>query len=108
MVPPVLGADMKRREFITALGSAAVAWPFAAQAQQQAMPIVGFLSGVSPNASVERVRAFRQGLKDTGYIEGENVAIEYRWAEGRYDRLPASVMRLRLFTRSPRRRGRAR
>src|SRR5205823_1676285 len=57
-----------RRAFITVLGSAAVAWPFAAQAQQQAMPIIGFLSGVSPNASVERVRAFRQGLKDTGYI----------------------------------------
>jgi len=83
-----------RRAFITVLGSAAVAWPFAAQAQQQAMPIIGFLSGVSPNASVERVRAFRQGLKDTGYIEGENVTIEYRWAEGRYDRLPALVAEL--------------
>ena len=86
-----------RREFITVLGSAAVAWPFAAQAQQQAMPIIGFLSGVSPNASVERVRAFRQGLKDTGYIEGENVTIEYRWAEGRYDR-PRRHLRSGLYS----------
>src|SRR5262249_19782261 len=72
-----------RRELLVAVGGAA-AWPLAARAQQPKMPLIGFLSGVSPDANVDRVRAFRQGLKETGYLEGENVAIEYRWAEGRY------------------------
>jgi ABC-type uncharacterized transport system substrate-binding protein len=79
---------VRRREFITLLGGAAAAWPLAANAQQQAMPVVGFLSAVSPDGYSERLRGFRQGLKDTGHIEGESLAIVYRWAENQFDRLP--------------------
>src|SRR5712692_4174240 len=86
--------QLKRREFVTLLGGAAVGWPIAVRAQQPAMPVIGFLNGGTPEGYARMVAAFQQGLKELGYVVGENIAIEFRWARGHYDLLPALASEL--------------
>src|SRR5262245_47918211 len=84
-----MASHIERRKFLVTLGGAASAWPLAAGGQQRSMPVVGFLSAVSPDAFTERLRAFREAMTETGYVEGENVTVVYRWAENQINQLPA-------------------
>jgi len=99
------GASTRRREFITLLGGTAAVWPIVVRAQQSTMPVIGFLRSSPLNISIPLVAAFRQGLKEAGFNEGQNVAIEFRYADNQIDRLPALVDH---FIQSPRWRGRSR
>jgi putative tryptophan/tyrosine transport system substrate-binding protein len=98
--------DLGRRQFITLLSGAAAAWPVTAHAQQGGrLPVVAFLNSASPAGYVPMVTAFGQGLKETGYVEGQNVAVEYRWAEGQYDRVPVIALELKRLAFSHRSEG---
>src|SRR5262245_14384051 len=93
-----MAIHIRRREFVFTLGGAAATWPLAARAQQRAMPVVGIMSARSANDSARVVAAFRQGLAEMNYVEGRNVVIEFRWAEGQHDRLPALARELVAYT----------
>jgi putative ABC transport system substrate-binding protein len=84
-----MAIHIRRREFIFTLGGAAAAWPLAARAQQPSVPVIGYIGSTSPGPYADRVGVFRQGLNETGFVEGRNVAIEFRWAENEFDRMPA-------------------
>jgi ABC-type uncharacterized transport system substrate-binding protein len=86
-----MAINIARRKFIASLGGTALAWPLAARAQQPALPVVAFMNGGSAEGAAERAAAFRKGLGEPGYVEGQNVTVEYHWLEGQYDRLPALV-----------------